>query len=254
MSARNLLKAFVLNYLLGYGSSFMLSQQKSIFTKKRSISQTPSLMVLPESLVEPTERDSRYGGDIAQYLVDLHDNKATFDFCGGMMFQLSLSDKLRNHLVNVANENDETRQPIIFDSSNLRMSNLKGYAKNSEADNIRIFHGRELRQVPNAVGGMGFVLQLSLANDKDPEGWSSEEIKTYDGWGHDSGRTWRNADRYEKEGFKTFKNTYGPAAFGLNHRFYLHLDSSNRMWLSAEDGCEGTPATPFQNPFARLFR
>ena len=25
-------------------------------------------------------------------------------------------------------------------------------------------------------------------------------------------------------------------------RFYLHFDKKNRLWLSAEDGCEGTPA------------
>ena len=75
---------------------------------------------------------------------------------------------------------------------------MEGYAKNADADNIRIFHGRELRQVPNAQGGMDFVLQLSFANDDDPEGWSAEELQTYDGWEHDSGRTLRNAETYEK--------------------------------------------------------
>ncbi len=42
----------------------------------------------------------------------------------------------------------------------------------------------ELWQVPDAAGGMGFVLQLSHAGD-DPEGWSAQERSTYDGWGHD---------------------------------------------------------------------
>ena len=133
------------------------------------------------------------------------------------------------------------------------MSNIEGYTKNADADNIRIFHGRELRQVPDAEGGMGFVLQLSFSDD-DPEGWSKEEIETYDGWGHDSGRTWRKADIYEKEGFKTFKKMYGPKAFGLNHRFYLHFDGQNRMWLAAEDGCEGTPAVSSPNPFLSFFK
>lgn len=37
-------------------------------------------------------------GNWARYLVDCNDAKATFDFCGGMMFQLVLSDKLRSRL------------------------------------------------------------------------------------------------------------------------------------------------------------
>merc|ERR1712203_491795 len=97
-----------------------------------------------------------------------------------------------------------------------------------------------------ATGGFGFVLQLSMAHENsstvDPEGWSKEEIATYDGWQMDSGRKWRKADDYESEGFRNFKDKFGPNAFGLNHRFYLHFDSANRMWLSAEDGCEGTPS------------
>jgi len=207
-----------------------------------------------ESLVEPTQRDALYGRNIAKYLVDLHDNKTTFDFCGGMMFQLSLSEKLRDHMEKVAKDENDHRQPVIFDSSKSRMSNIEGYEKSSYADNISIFHGRELRQIPGAEGGMGFVLQLSLSNENDPEGWTREEISTYDGWGHDSSRTWRKADRYEREGLTSFKSKFGDNAFGLNHRFYLHFDSNNRMWLSAEDGCEGTPASTSQNLFTRLIR
>jgi hypothetical protein len=37
------------------------------------------------------------------------------------------------------------------------------------------------------------------------------------------------------------RSQYGEAVFTLHHRFYLHLDEGNRLWLSAEDGCEGTP-------------
>jgi hypothetical protein len=234
--------------LIASGSSFTLPNKPS----QRPIS---SFRAVPETetLLEPSQRDAHYGRNVAQYLVDLHDNKSTFDFCGGMMFQLSLSEKLRTHLSKVAEDGDGKDQPTIFDSSKSSMSNLEGYSMDANADNIRIFHGREIRQVPNAEGGMGFVLQLSFANGNDPEGWSPEEIMTYDGWGHDSGRTWRKANDYESEGFKTFKSTYGPKAFGLNHRCYLHLDSSNRMWLSAEDGCEGTPALPSKNLFTRLF-
>jgi hypothetical protein len=101
---------------------------------------------------------------------------------------------------------------------------------------------------------MGFVLHLSLANEQDPEGWTLREIAGYDGWGHDSGRDWRKGDRLEQEGFTSFRETFGPQSFALHHRFYLHWDSFNRLWLSAEDGCEGTPATvnPIQS-FLRKF-
>lgn len=231
--------------ILPSGHSFMVSN-------KVSVRPLLSMKAVSEALVQPSQRDEKYGKNIAQYLVDLHDSKATFDFCGGMMFQLSLSSKLRDHLLSVADGTDN--QPIIFDASHPRMFNLDGYSKDAFADNVRFFHGRELRQVPNAEGGMGFVLQLSLSNGDDPEGWSKEEIETYDGWGHDSGRTWRKADNYEDEGFKSFKQTFGLDAFGLNHRFYLHLDSQNRMWLAAEDGCEGTPAVASSNPLLNLFK
>jgi hypothetical protein len=74
------------------------------------------------------------------------------------------------------------------------------------------------------------------------EGWTQPEVAGYDGWGHDSKRTWRKGDRLESEGFKSFRSKFGAAAFALHHRFYLHFDRANRLWLSAEDGCEGTPA------------
>jgi hypothetical protein len=41
-------------------------------------------------------------------------SKAPFDFCGGMMFQLVLSNKLREHLALVAQGAGE--QPMVFDS------------------------------------------------------------------------------------------------------------------------------------------
>jgi hypothetical protein len=99
------------------------------------------------------------------------------------------------------------------------------------------------------------VLQLSLANANDPEGWTKGEFEGYDGWGHDSGRDWRTGDRLEQEGFKGFRDRYGPKSFALNHRFYLHYDMLNRLWLSAEDGCEGTPAsTNGNNPVLNFFK
>ena len=172
-----------------------------------------------------------------------------------MMFQLSLTDKLKSHLQSIANDNsNQSNQPILHPASQSLMARIPNYTKSSYADNISTFHGRELRRVPQANGGMGFVLQLSYAdpttysdtstNDGkavDPQGWSAEEISTYDGWRGDTFRKWRNADTYTSEGFTDFKTRYGPEAYGLNHRFYLHLDNGGKMWLSAEDGCEGTP-------------
>lgn len=172
-----------------------------------------------------------------------------------MMFQLSLSNKLKSHLQSVASTpNNSDKQPKLHPSSQTLMARIPNYQKSSYADNISTFHGRELRRVPHANGGMGFVLQLTYSdpttytdnatNDGkavDPEGWSQEEIATYDGWRGDSFRKWRNAETYTSEGFRDFKTKFGPEAYGLNHRFYLHLDNGGKMWLSAEDGCEGTP-------------
>merc|ERR1740139_156609 len=141
--------------------------------------------------------DDKFTGDVAQYLVDLHDSKAAFDFCGGMLFQLKLSDMLRAHLSEVAKPGDG--QPEVFDASKGRMSQIKDYAKNGDADNARLFQGR----------------------------------------------VWRKADVYESEGWADFKKSFGDKAYGLNHRCYWHLDRQNKLWLSAEDGCEGVyPPSP----------
>mmetsp|Transcript_2532 Transcript_2532/g.5392 ORF Transcript_2532/g.5392 Transcript_2532/m.5392 type:complete len:297 (-) Transcript_2532:268-1158(-) len=213
----------------------------------------------------PSERDERYQGNIARYLLDLNDEGATFDFCGGMMFQLVLSDKLATHLETVAaSQHMKDDQPIMHPASQPLMSRIPNYHKSANANNISIFHGRELRKIPSANGGNGFVLQLSYADPAgvessdaaagkgadagwngqavDPQGWSSEEIATYDGWRGDSFRKWRKGPMYESEGFGTFSKEFGNDAFGLNHRFFLHLDDQSRMWLCAEDGCEGTPS------------
>jgi len=243
----------LLSCLAPLGSSFVSSRSSFISSRRLTNIKVNSMAT---SLVEPSEREVEYGGNIAQYLVDLHDQKGTFDFCGGMMFQLMLSNTLRDYLVKVAGntttEQQQQQQPVVFDSSKSRMFQVPDYSKSADADNVRIFHGRELRKIPDVAGGFGFVLHLSMANEDDPEGWSKEEISTYDGWGSDVGRQWRKANDYESEGFVGFKEKFGTEAFGLNHRFYLHFDSANRMWLSAEDGCEGVPAQ--SNPLRRMQR
>ena len=204
-------------------------------------------------LSSPSVREEQYGDNLAQYLVDLHDSKSVFDFCGGMMFQLVLSERLRSHLEGVA-KNGAGEQPVLFDAGANRMARTPGYAQVADADNAKIFHGREVRQVPTAEGGMGFCLQLTMADESnpDPEGWTREEISEYNGWAHDSQRRWRKGQLLESEGYQTFREAFGPAAFTLHHRFYLHRDGESRLWLSAEDGCEGTPAQPRGSFFDRL--
>ena len=156
------------------------------------------------------------------------------------MFEFKLTDKLRARLLGVSGEGSASLQPSVADSSKRRMHQISNYEKSAHADNTVYFHGREIRNVPDAAGGRGFVLQLSDSDD-DPEGWSPQEVATYDGWGHDSGRQWRKTADWESEGVQ-MREKFGDDAFGLNHRFYLHYDEQDNFWLSAEDGCEGKAA------------
>ena len=167
-----------------------------------TVSASATTEALTTDLYSPAARTS-YNGNLAQYLVDLHDADATFDFCGGMMFQLSLSMTLRDHLAEVSRASQAAKQPTVFDARTERMHKIDGYTQDNVADNVRIFHGREVRQVPDAAGGtprvfvrtcapsqqkyavhfipsqnlvasgMGMALHLSLANSDDPEGWST---------------------------------------------------------------------------------
>jgi len=173
--------------------------------------------------------------NMAQKIVALADNRAVFDFCGGMMFQLVLSDKLRSDLLGAS-------EVVVHDSSKKRMHSIPSYERSSSADDVSVFYGREVRKVPDAAGGMGFVLQLVSSRD-DPEGWSEQEISEYNGWAHDSGRKWRKAGDHASEGNTAYGSRFGQSAFGLHHRFYWHLDERNGLWLSAEDGCEGVIRT-----------
>ena len=201
-------------------------------------------------LFDIAARDTHYATNIrgginaAQYLLDLHDAKATFNFCGGMLFQLSLTDALRKHLQEVSKQQADASMPrspfvTIFDQTYRSMASLAGYEKSAFSDNLQIFHGREIRKVPSAAGGMGFVLQLCLAGHNDPQGWTPPEVEGYDGWGHDARRQWRSGHDLVSEGYETFQKEFGQNAFALHHRFILHYDKYKRLWLSAEDGCEG---------------
>ena len=148
----------------------------------------------PTCIEQATAMPAAGTTNVAQTLVNLHDEKQTFNFCGGMMFQIVLSDALRAHLVDVAKTGGDI---TLYDASKARMSTIPDYSKSAFADSTRIFHGREIRKVPTASGGMGFVLQLSLADGNDPEGWTPQEIAGYDGWGHDASRVWRTGEMLE---------------------------------------------------------
>ena len=204
---------------------------------RRSAAATSAEMT-DVALENPTCRDRDYADNAARYLVDLHEKKAVFDFCGGMMFQLVLTDALVDKL-----KGPDAPNVVIHDAATRRMAQVPGYDKSNFADDAVFFHGREVRKVPNAAGGMNFVLQLS-ASGEDKDGWVAGERDGYDGWGHDSSRVWRDGKRLEDEGVAGFRERYGPNSFTLNHRFYLHLDNTNQLWLSAEDGCEGRLVDP----------
>merc|ERR1719269_183512 len=118
---------------------------------------------MPEEVLEnPMRRDRDYAGNAARYLVDLHEKRAVFDFCGGMMFQLVLTDALVEKL-----KGPDAPKVVIHDAATRRMAQVPGYDKSNFAD----------------VAG--------------------------------------------------FRERYGPNSFTLNHRFYLHLDNTNQLWLSA---------------------
>jgi hypothetical protein len=198
------------------------------------------------ALYEPTQRDEKYKGNWAQYILDAHNARATFNFCGGMMFQLVLSKRLKKHLKHVVDTNTLSLQPVVQDASIRKMQHMPNYSQSSMVDNVHYFHGREIRNVKDAAGGMGFVLYLSHFDGEDDEcsiedneGWSKEERKDYNGWGHDSNRPWRNLEKWESEGVRGFRDQFGSSVYGLHHRMYWHVDNTNRLWLSAEDGCEG---------------
>merc|ERR1711907_200768 len=199
-------------------------------------------------LSDPTQRDKQYTDpegkrNIAAYLVDLHHARKVFKFCGSHQFQLVLSDALLEHLSLAAEQGaGSAGQPVVFDADQMcHIPNYTEFKGSAAADNVRVFHGREVRDSAGANGGQGKVLQLCMAGGEDAEGCTPAEVADYNGWQHDSGRTWRKAAEYELDGFASYSSKFGEGAFGLHHRFFLHWDSRGVMWLSAEDGCEGEP-------------
>lgn len=194
---------------------------------------------MPSFLCDPQERDARYGKNVAKFLLDCESHPSTtFNFCGGMRFGLSFTRKLRERLEKMAS--DEGGENVIVQESNVgRMYMMDGYEQSAHADNVSLFHGREVRRVSTFGEKSGMMIQLSLANEDDEEGWTKQEIEEYSGWLSDQQRRWRDGDALESEGVANFKSKYGQEAYTLHHRFYLHSDNVGGFWLSAEDGCEG---------------
>ena len=70
--------------------------------------------------------------NMAQVLVELHDARQVFDFCGGMLFQLVLSDKLRSRLAAVASSGDAAHtaeQPVVFGAECKMMRQTPGWRR-----------------------------------------------------------------------------------------------------------------------------
>ena len=177
-------RAAVLSALVASSSALLVAARgpRALSGKNRGGSPACAEQAMATNLYDPATRESRYGGNLAQYLVDLHDGEATFNFCGGMMLQLVLSDKLRSHLARVAEGGaDDARQPVAFAAAADRMAKIPSYSRSAGADNSKVFHGREVRQVEKAAGGMGFVIHLTHTDD-DAEGWTAQERAGYDGW------------------------------------------------------------------------
>ena len=121
------------------------------------------------------------------------------------MFQLVLTDALVDKL-----KGPDAPKVVIHGAVDAFFAwrSCPGYDKSNYADDATFFHGREVRKVPNAAGGMNFVLQLS-ASGEDKNGWVAGERDGYDGWGRDSSRVWRDGKRLEDEGVAGFREGYG---------------------------------------------
>ena len=215
---------------------------------------------------DPAQRGRQVRRNIAQYLVDCHDTP-------GVTLQL-----LRGHDVwprplpgaegtprgrSPPPVRTTRRQPKLYDASVARMSmKPDGYAKDASADDATVFHGREVRKVSAArtAPASTMFIHLCRGQGRHREGWSAEEIEEHSGWMSDrgGGGRWRDGGVCAAEaGADWYRAKFGPEAFGLHHRFYLHLDGGDNFWLSAEDGCEGVaqskqkPAFDFGGPGAR---
>lgn len=119
----------LLNSYFAFAFSANIVGQRSVVGSKSAIAMS-STAATPNSeqkshLYVPSDRDEYYQGNVAQYLLDLHNEGATFNFCGGMMFQLMLSEKLQMHLKSVASDSSDEgkqKQPVIYPASQSLMA------------------------------------------------------------------------------------------------------------------------------------
>ena len=76
------------------------------------------LMMMPSFLVDSTERNERYNGNWAQFMLDCESHPATtFNFCGGMKFGLSFTRKFRERLETLAKNTDDGN--VVVQESNV---------------------------------------------------------------------------------------------------------------------------------------
>ena len=73
----------------------------------------------------------------------------------------------------------DDRNVAVQESNVSRMYMMDGYEQSAFADNASIFHGREVRKVSTFGEKSGMMIQLSLANEDDDEGWTKEEIVAF---------------------------------------------------------------------------
>ena len=124
----------------------------------------------------------------------------------GMMFQLSLTDKLKSHLQSIAST-PNSKQPILHPASQSLMSRIPNYSKSSYADNISTFHGRELRRVPDAKG------HEPVREDRGKRGERTDRVER----AKYQGRTPRGPRPHETPR-EHFRGTRGPARRGSSTR------------------------------------
>ena len=89
------------------------------------------------------------------------------------MFQLVITDALKDHLLSASfqqNDADDTdtdtaKEDVMVYQQTPRMHLTPEYQRSSAADNVKYFHGREIRNVPFA--GDGYDLTIIIGTGVD---------------------------------------------------------------------------------------
>ena len=135
-----------------------------------------------------------------------------------------------------------------------------GHSLDATADNVRVFHGREVRSVPWPPGGGGWrSTSASLASraPDDPEGWTGERRWTSTPGGSQTGSAGGETGRSSsRKGSRRSASDSDPRRSPCTTGAHLHVDDADEFWLSAEDGCEGVAqkARPRERDFGAAAR